>query len=181
MTIVTALALTTAGVAPESRADVPSPLFALVDAAAQRLQTAEPVSAYKWKAGGAVDDPAREKQVIDAVAAAATVEHVDPAYVKDVFRNQIDATDAIEHARFSQWKLDPASAPAAAPELSASRSAIDTLNRTMVDEIAAQWDWLHSPTCSTDLDDARNAVINARQLDGLYQQALSFATHSYCQ
>jgi hypothetical protein len=31
------------------------------------------------------------------------------------------------------------------------------------------------------LDDARTAIAQSRVLDSLYQQALSFSTHSYCQ
>ena len=126
-------------------ADVPSPLFALVDAAAQRLQTADPVAASKWITGGSISDPAREQQVIDAVTAQAGQHGVDDGYVQRVFRDQISATVGVEYGRFSEWKLDPASAPTAAPNLSDSRTTIDGLNRTMVDEIAAQWNSLHSP------------------------------------
>jgi chorismate mutase len=162
-------------------ADVPSPLFALVDAAAQRLQTADPVAASKWITGGSISDPARERQVIDAVTAAATTQKVDPCYVERVFHDQISATVGVEYGRFSEWKLDPASAPTAAPNLSESRTTIDGLNRTMVDEIAAQWDSLHSPGCVGDLEAARNAVVDARGLDPLYQRGLMFATGSYCE
>jgi chorismate mutase len=176
----TGIAMSIGGLAPRAHADTPSPLTALVDAAAQRLQTADPVAANKYKTGGAVDDPAREQQVIDTVTAAANAKHIDAGYVRDVFRNQIDATDSLEHSHFAQWKIDPASAPATAPELSASRDLIDKLNETMVNEIAAQWGPLHAPTCNTDLENAKNNVVRARQLDPLYQQALNYATHMYC-
>jgi chorismate mutase len=166
--------------APVAGSDVTSPLQALVDAAAQRLQTADPVAASKFRAGGQVDDPQREQQVIDAVTADATLANVDVGYVHEVFRNQIDATDSVEHSRFAQWKLDPVSAPSSAPDLSASRGAIDKLNHTIVDEIAKQWSTLQSPTCRDDLDAAVDAVAQARNLDPIYRQALGYATHSYC-
>ena len=38
--------------APDAGADVTSPLQALVDAAARRLQTADPVAASKFRTGG---------------------------------------------------------------------------------------------------------------------------------
>lgn len=164
----------------QSRADAPSPLFALVDTAAKRLQTGDPVAASKWTTGGSIEDHAREQQVIDAVTTAARDRGVDPGYVARVFRDQIDATVAVEYGRFSEWKLDPASAPATAPDLSDSRTAIDGFNRTMVAEIAAQWDSLHSPSCLGDLEAARNAVVVDRGLDDLYQRGLAFATGSYC-
>jgi chorismate mutase len=158
----------------------PSSLSALVDAAAQRLQTADAVAASKWITHGPIEDPAREQRVIDAVTAAAGDVGVDPAYVARAFRDQIDATVAVQYDRFGQWKLDPGGAPTAAPDLSDSRTAIDALNRTMVSEIAAQWDSLHSPLCATDLEAARNDVAAARDLDDEYRRALAFATRSYC-
>jgi chorismate mutase len=178
--VVAALALAAATSPVPARADDLTPLVALIDAAAQRLQTADPVAAYKWVNNVPVDDPARVQQVLAAVSADANDSHVDADYVRRAFNDQINATDAIEYTRFAQWKFDPANAPTAAPGLSASRSTIDTLNIRMVGEIAAQWELLHSPACGTELSDARDAVIAARGLDPLYQQALSFATRSYC-
>jgi len=92
--------------APDAGADVTSPLQALVDAAARRLQTADPVAASNFRTGGQVDDPQREQQVIDAVTADAALAHIDAGYVHNVFRNQIDATDSLEHSRFAQWQDD---------------------------------------------------------------------------
>ena len=165
----------------QSHADAPSPLFALVDAAAQRLQTADAVAASKWTTGGSIEDRAREQQVIDAVTEAARQSGVDPGFVDNAFRDQIAATVAVEYGLFSAWKLDPGSAPLTAPNLSDSRAAIDALNRTMVAEIAGQWDSLHSPNCLGDLEAARDAVISASNLDDLYQRGLDFATRSYCE
>jgi chorismate mutase len=163
-----------------ARADDTNPLFDLVDAAVQRLQTADPVAASKWKTGGSIEDPQRVEQVLRAVRADATGRGVDVDYVGRIFTDQIDATEAIEYTRFAQWKLDPASAPAVAPDLAASRAAIDRLNGEMVEQVALNWSVLHSPDCTATLDDAKTAVAGARMLDSVYQQALAFSTHSYC-
>jgi chorismate mutase len=167
--------------APDARGDTDSPLLGLVDAAARRLQVAEPVAAFKWKTRGAIEDPGRVEQELAKLGAEASAARADPDYVTRVFGDQISATEAIEYNRFADWKLNPADAPTAAPDLSQSRSAIDGLNHTMLTQIVAGWDLLHSPGCATDLDAARSDVARARQLDGLYQQALSRATQSYCQ
>ncbi|MGH3564395.1 MAG: chorismate mutase [Mycobacterium sp.] len=153
----------------------------LVDAAAQRLQIAEPVAAFKWGAGTAIEDPARVREQLTALAADATAHHVDPDYVTRVFADQIAATGAAEYQRFAQWKLDPASTPSAPPDLSDSRARIDTLNQVMVAQIEVRWDLLHSPECAARLDEAQRDVGTARQLDTFDQRALSFATRSYCQ
>jgi chorismate mutase len=169
-----------AGVQAPARADDTNPLFDLVDAATQRLQTAEPVVASKWRNVGSIEDPQRVDQVLAAVSADATGRDVDADYVRRIFADQIDATEAIEYTRFAQWKLDPGSAPGVAPDLSASRTVIDRLNGAMVEQVALQWPVLHSPDCIGTLEDAKTAVASARGLDPLYQQALSFSTRSYC-
>ncbi|SOX54204.1 gamma subclass chorismate mutase AroQ [Mycobacterium ahvazicum] len=165
--------------ATQARADT-SALTELVDAAAQRLQVAEAVAAYKWNAHVAVEDPDRVQQQLAKLSADAAGEHIDPSYVSRVFGDQINATEAIEHTRFAEWKLNPANAPAGAPDLSVSRSTIDGLNQTMLNQMVIHWDLLHSPSCVPQLDAARAAVTRARLLDRLYQQALALATQSYC-
>jgi chorismate mutase len=118
--------------------------------------------------------------VLAVVSADATGRGVDPAYVRQIFTAQIDATEAIEYSRFAQWKLDPGSAPHVAPDLAASRATIDRLNADMVEQVALNSAVLDSPDCTAIVDDAKMTVTNARTLDPLYQQALAFATHSYC-
>ncbi|MEY8016195.1 chorismate mutase [Mycobacterium servetii] len=164
---------------PHAGAGADGPLVELVGAAARRLGLDEPVAAFEWKTGGAVEDPARVRQELDALGAQASVRNIDAGYVARIFGDQVNATEAIEYSRFAQWKLDPDSAPADATDLSASRSAIDALIETMPSQVVANWDVLHSPACAGRLDAARTDV--ARPLDGLYRQALSAATRSYCQ
>jgi chorismate mutase len=162
-----------------ARADT-SPLTELVDAAAQRLQIAEPVAAVKWSTHGAIDDPARVQQELNKLGADASAQRIDPGYVTRVFTDQINATEAIEYARFADWQVNPSDVPGAPPDLSASRSTIDGLNQTMLTQLVHDWDLLHSSACAPQLDAARSDVIRSRQLDNLYQKALSSATESYC-
>lgn len=156
------------------------PLMELVDAAAQRLQTADPVAATKWLSGAPVTDPARVAQVLGSMARDAEAQGLPAEYARTVFGDQIDANEAIQYSRFSWWKLDPAAAPAAAPDLETSRARIDALNQQIVTGLAQQWQLLHSPECPVRLDAAKVAVAGARQLDPLHRQALDAATRSYC-
>ena len=157
-----------------------NPLYRLVDTAAQRLATAEPVAAVKWLTGGPVTDPQRAGQVLDAVAADAGEHGIDAQYVRAVFTDQIGATEGIQYTRFGQWKFDPATAPTSAPDLAQSRAQIDGFNAVMVDEIALHWDSLRGPACPPTLSAATDAVAQTRNLDPLYRQALTSATRSYC-
>ncbi|MFS0896308.1 chorismate mutase [Mycolicibacterium litorale] len=173
-------ALGAAVTATPAHADDGGPLTALVDAAAQRLSTAEPVAANKWNTKAPIEDPVRVQQVLAAVTTDASARGVDAERVRRVFADQIAATEAIQYSRFAQWKLDPAAAPTTAPELASSRSVIDGLNRTMVEQMAAQWPLLQSPQCADRVREATEAVATARALDQLYRDALWFATRSYC-
>ena len=166
---------------PHAHADATSPLTGLVDAAAQRLQVAEPVAAAKWNTGGAIEDPDRIRAQLDQLSAAAgSTARIDPGYVARVFGDQIAATEAIEYSLFADWKLNPAAVPGSPPDLTASRSAIERLNTVMLGQIETDWDVLNSPACAAQLDAARDEVVAARRLDGLYQRALAAATRSYC-
>ena len=163
-----------------ARADATSPLTALVDAAAQRLQIAEPVAAVKWSTHSAIEDPARVQQELNTLGADASAQRIDLGYVTRVFTDQINATEAVEYARFADWQLNPSDVPGAPPDLSASPSTIDGLNQTMLTQLVRDWDLLHSSACAPQLDAARSDVAWSRQLDNLYQKALSSATESYC-
>lgn len=173
-------AVTALGCAAQAQASGEESLDGLVDAATQRLLAADPVAASKWLSGGPINDPARVQQVLKAVAGDAESSGLPREFVTTVFRDQIDATEAIQYSRFSWWKLDPMAAPTSAPDLSASRSVIDELNHRMVDEIAAQWAVLGSSDCPVRLGLAKSAVAADRGLDPLYRQALDAATRSYC-
>ncbi len=70
--------------ATPTRADTGA-LTELVDAAAQRLQVAEAVAAYKWNAHAAIEDPDRVQQQLAKLSADAVGEHIDPNYVTRVF------------------------------------------------------------------------------------------------
>ncbi|MEO3757955.1 chorismate mutase [Mycobacterium sp. B14F4] len=176
-----AVALLVTLLTPAAAAAQPvNPLYRLVDTAAQRLATAEPVAASKWITGGPITDPQRANQVLDSVGADAGAHGIDPGYVRTVFTDQIAATEGIQYTRFGQWKFDPAAAPTTGPDLAESRSLIDGYTKTMVDEIALQWNSLHNPGCTPTVTAATDAVAAARNLDPLYRHALRSATRSYC-
>lgn len=169
-----------AGGAATAGATSAEPLYELIDAATERLLTADPVAATKWINGGPITDPARARQVIDAVTADAAAAQLPIEYVARLFTDQINATEAIQYSRFSWWKLEPGAAPVSAPDLSASRALIDGLNRRMVSEITENWQVLQAPDCSLRLSAAKTAVADERHLDPLYRHALDSATRAYC-
>ena len=166
--------------AAPARAEQSANLDALIDAAAQRLQVADDVAANKWLTGGPITDPPRVRQVLAGVAEEAAAAGLPADYVTTLFTNQIEATEAVQYQLFAGWKLDPATAPASAPDLTASRALIDRMNAVMVAEIARDWPVLSGPQCAGALQSARDTVAQQRALDPLYRRALDAATRSYC-
>lgn len=178
--LISAICAVTLSVPAPAGADGVPPLSDLVDAAAQRLQVADDVAAIKWQTGGAIEDPARVGQQLAKLATEAAGKNLDPDYVRRIFADQIAATEAAEHYRFAQWKLDPAAAPSTAPELAASRARIDGFNQVMLAQIGQRWELLHSPDCAGELGEATRTVSVTRQLDEFYRRALETATRDYC-
>lgn len=158
----------------------PSGLTDLVDAAAARLEIADPVAANKWLTGGPLTDPPRVQQVLNAVTSDAQSQGLSTEFVRQAFTDQINATEGIEYRRFADWKFGTAPTPTTAPDLASSRSLIDGLNRTMVRQFSLQWPTLQSPSCGTDLANAKASVADQRQFDELFRHALDVATQSYC-
>lgn len=181
VSVLAALSASVAVIASPAQAEPANPLTELVDAAAQRLQVAEPVAAVKWATAAPIEDPVRVADQLAALAAQAAVRNIDPDYVTRVFADQIAATEAVEYDRFARWKLDPSQAPANPPELSASRAVIDTFNQAMLAQIGQQWELLHSPGCADRLEAATLDAGAARHFDEFARHALAAATRSYCQ
>lgn len=77
---------------PLARADGTSQLAELVDAAAERLEVADPVAAFKWRAQLPIEDSGRVEQQLAKLGEDARSQHIDPDYVTRVFDDQIRAT-----------------------------------------------------------------------------------------
>ena len=110
-------------------------LHDLVDAAALRLQVAEPVAAVKWLDGGSITDPARAAWCSKRGRRRRGGTPRRPGLRAGYLTDQIKRHRAIEYTRFAQWKFDPAGAPSAAPDQRVLRTQIDGYNRTMVEQI----------------------------------------------
>jgi chorismate mutase len=73
----------------------------LVELAEQRLTAADAVAAAKWVTGVSIWDPAREKVVLDAVAAECAARGLDPDESVAVIRDQIEDSKVVQYGLFS--------------------------------------------------------------------------------
>src|SRR5262245_46947283 len=94
----------TAQAAPPAAAHSPygqlRPLAAL---SAERLAAGDLVAAAKWGTGAPIDDPVRERQVLDAVAAQARQLGADPAATVRIFRDQMEASKVLQRGLHRLW------------------------------------------------------------------------------
>jgi chorismate mutase len=155
------------------------PLCHLVEVIDQRLELADAVAAAKWSTHGAIDDPAREQVVLDAAAAGAVRRGLDPAAVRVVFRDQIEASKAVQYGLFSHWSSVPTDAPTQTPDLAAIRPVLDRITGELLDGLAATRQ-LRSPN-ACELCAVRRGVEQEHHLDALHRQALGRALRSVCE
>ncbi|MDH3043798.1 chorismate mutase [Gordonia alkanivorans] len=175
------IAAATMLVAPPLSAAAPAPAMAgLTDAIAGRLALADAVAASKWASGAAIDDPAREQVVLDAVSQLALDRDLDPGYVRGVFRDQIEASKTVQRGLFAQWRLPGQTAPPATPDLGPVRAAINELNVAIVDELAASRDIVTTLRCPPELTVSTAQTAADAGFDPLHVAALVQAGASVC-
>ncbi|MGW2414308.1 chorismate mutase [Streptomyces tubercidicus] len=153
------------------------PLAAL---SAERLATADLVAAAKWGTGSPVDDPAREREVLNSVAEQARQLGADPAATVRIFRDQIEANKVVQRGLHRRWDANPAQAPTARPDLGQVCKEINRVNGELVRALADSPSARSAPYCAPLLTVAADRVRHERQMDGLHTSALARSLRSVC-
>ncbi|MCL7497696.1 chorismate mutase [Streptomyces sp. MCA2] len=152
----------------------------LAGLSAERLATGDLVAAAKWGTGGPIDDPAREQEVLDAVADQARRLGADPAATVRIFRDQIEASKVVQRGLHRRWHADPAQAPTTRPDLDEVRKEINRINGELVRAIARSPHARSAPYCAPLLTVAAAQIRHERHLDGLHTMALARSLRSVC-
>ncbi|MEU5209095.1 chorismate mutase [Streptomyces sp. NPDC020742] len=169
-----------ASVAAPAHAPWSGPLRPLVTLSAERLATADLVAAAKWGTDSPIDDPARERQVLDAVAEQARQVGADPAATVRIFRDQIEANKVVQRGLHRRWTADPDTAPTARPDLGEVRKEINRINTALVRAVADSAGARSAPSCRPLLVAAEARVRHERHLDALHSLALARSLRSAC-
>ncbi len=155
-------------------------LLTLVDVAAQRVQLADTVAAAKWGTDAPINDPAREKVVLDTVATTSSQLGIDPVVSLAVFTDQIEANKAVQFELYSRWSAHPDQAPSTRPDLDHVRSILDRITDQLLAELTATQQLRAEPSCAAQLIGARHRVERSRRLDPLHRDTLARALTSIC-
>lgn len=170
-------------VAPAAAAEPPArpSLEPLTRLSAERVLIADQVAAAKYRTGQPIDDPAREQQVLDGVAAQARALGTDPDEVVAVFRDQIEASKVVQRGLFRIWDAEPSKAPTSSPDLSVVRVEINRVSGELVQAIADTEALRTSPQCGGRLLAAYLNTDRTMRLDTLHSIALGRSLPHVCE
>ena len=156
----------------------PESLDALVALVHERLDTADAVAAAKWatvvRTGQPpmIDDPVREAEVYDAMAAQGADLGLPEPWVRQVFEGQIEANKIVQRGLHARWRADPRAAPATPPDLAAVRPVIDRVNGDILRQLAQHRSALTGPDGAQRLVVATAPELTSGRVDALHGTAL---------
>lgn len=165
----------------QSRA-LPDELIPLVGLSARRVLLADQVAAAKFGTDSPIEEPERERRVLDDAVARAEVAGVDRQEALEFFRAQIEASKFIQRGLHDLWTRSPGLAPTRRPDLAAEvRPELDRMTVELVEHLAAT-EGLRRLTglCEHSLARAELEAGVGYGLDELHGQALQGATSTVC-
>jgi chorismate mutase-like protein len=131
----------------------------------QRLLLAQNVARAKWNAQAAIEDLPREEQVIAAAVRQGAALGLQEAWVRSVFRAQIEASKTVQRALYRRWQAEGASRFDDAPDLANTiRPELDRLTTQLLRSMADNQALLHDSDRKADVAVAMHA-LQARALD----------------
>uniref|UniRef100_A0AAU2W499 chorismate mutase n=1 Tax=Streptomyces sp. NBC_00008 TaxID=2903610 RepID=A0AAU2W499_9ACTN len=156
-------------------------LTPLADLFAERLLIADKVAAAKYGTGRPVDDPARERKILDDAAARAAGLGLDPAAVVAVFGDQIEANKLVQRGLYTRWDAHPEERPVHRPDLDKEvRPALDRITTRLLSTLPATESVRSSPSCGPLLYGAAAWTAYGHGLDALHLKGMERALSSAC-
>jgi chorismate mutase len=168
--------------APPLRTAAAAPsLTVLTDLFAERLLVADKVAAAKYGTATPIDDPVREKAVLDDVAARAVGLGLDPAAVTAVFRDQIEANKLVQRGLYARWDAHPQERPTERPDLVKEvRPVLDRITTRLLTALEETEGARAGASCGPRLRVAAVWSAYGHRLDRLHGEGLVRALPSVC-
>ena len=138
----------------------------------QRLALADEVARSKWNSGAAVEDLARENEIVETIGRDAGKYGLDPAFARSFFRAQIEASKLAQNAHLAQWRAARQPPFADAPDLQRDiRPQLDRLTPLMLDALSRSLPALHAPDAAMRLQARAGDAAHAAALQPLLSAA----------
>ncbi|MEB8342991.1 chorismate mutase, partial [Streptomyces endophyticus] len=159
----------------------PHALAAITSLATERLALADKVAAAKYGTDAPIDDPARERQILDDVAERSAGLGIDPAFAQSVFRDQIEANKVVQRGLYARWDAHPEQRPTERPDLATEvRPQLDRITTRLLDALGEMAPTRTSAACGPLLTAAALRDAHARGFDALHLKGLARALPSVC-
>lgn len=156
-------------------------LSAVTDLFAERLLVADKVAAAKYGTTTPIDDPVREKAILDDAAARAAGLGLDPDAVTAVFRDQIEANKLVQRGLYARWDAHPEERPTERPDLVKEvRPVLDRITTRLLSALQETRSLRAGASCRPRLRAAAVWSAIGQRLDRLHGQGLARALPSVC-
>ena len=157
-------------VAPPEQAALKQ-LLILVD---QRLSVAPLVAKAKWNSGAPIDDPAREKLILDAVAMQAAQAGVNAAFARAFFQAQFDAGKLMQSTLHEQWRSAGQPHFIDAPDLGRDiRPVLDRLTPQIIATLGTVYPVLHQTSVNEFIEAQGQKLVRGDVGGAVRSRALS--------
>jgi chorismate mutase-like protein len=131
----------------------------------RRLLLAQDVARAKWNAKAAIEDLPREEQVIAAAVRQGGALGLPEAWIRSVFRAQIEASKTVQRALYRRWQAEGAGCFDDAPDLAKNiRPELDRLTTQLLRAMADNQALLHDGARKADVAVALQS-LQARAVD----------------
>jgi chorismate mutase len=159
------------------------PLGSLADLAVQRILLADKVAAAKFGTTQPIDDPVREKQVLDQVAATSVSMGLPPDPSVRFFRAQIEANKLVQRGLFQRWTEHPAEQPAQRPDLAKEvRPQLDRITGRILEQLVDTRGIRHpGVVCAVWHAEAEISADIGNHLDELHRRAVAMSLRPVCE
>ncbi|MFK0222899.1 chorismate mutase [Streptomyces vinaceus] len=163
------------------RATADKALRSIVRLAEERAATADTVAAAKWGTAQPIDVPAREKVVLDGMAAKAAKLGIDGPTVHRVFEDQIAANKVVQRALYAQWRAHPSQRATRRPDLTTEvRPVLDRVDGRLLTALKEAQPLLSRSGCTAAVDRDTAATVKVKGLDSIHRKGLDRALVHLC-
>ena len=150
--------------------------------ALQRILLGDKVAEAKFGTDQPIDDPVREQQELDAVAAMAGRAGLDPDASVRFFQAQIEANKLVQRGLYALWSQHPELRSSERPDLATEvRPKLDRITAEIMQQLKATQDIRKDTVgCRVLLMDAKLSAELHSRLDALHRKALTVALRPVC-
>jgi chorismate mutase len=157
-----------------------TPLTNLIALSSQRLALAEPVARWKWANHESITDEPREAALLARIDVRAKAAGIDPAFARDFFRDQIEASKDVQNALFNNWRKSrpPEGTP---PNLARdTRPQLDRVTNSLLSALARVEPLRHADDCPLRLADSIARWKHLTRYDSTQNAPLTRALSHVC-